>query len=100
MSKFQYNVLKLTSEIPKGSITTYKILAEKLGTKAYRAVGTVLKNNKHPIIIPCHRVVKSSGELGEFSSKIYKKEDLLKEEGIEIKDNRIINFKEKVYNFK
>jgi methylated-DNA-[protein]-cysteine S-methyltransferase len=100
MSKFHHKVLKLTSEIPKGSITTYKILAEKLGTKAYRAVGTVLKNNKQPIIIPCHRVVKSNGEPGEFPSKTYKKEDLLKEEGIEIKNNKIVNFKKKIYSFK
>tara|TARA_Y100000310_G_scaffold344240_1_gene455911 strand:- start:1863 stop:2165 length:303 start_codon:yes stop_codon:yes gene_type:complete len=100
MSKFQHKVLKLTSEIPKGSITTYKILAEKLGTKAYRAVGIILKNNKHPIIIPCHRVVKSNGELGNFSSKIYKKEDLLREEGIEVKNNKIVDFNKKLYNFK
>ncbi|GAG06189.1 unnamed protein product [marine sediment metagenome] len=99
MNRFQYRVLKLTSEIPKGSITTYKILAEKLGTKAYKAVGSALKNNPTPIIIPCHRVVKSNGELGGFSSKVYRKEDLLREEGIEIKNNKIINFKERVYRF-
>ncbi|MAG08535.1 cysteine methyltransferase [Candidatus Woesearchaeota archaeon] len=99
MNNLRNKVLKLTSGIPKGNITTYKILAEKLGTKAYRAVGTALKNNPTPIIIPCHRVVKSNGELGEFSSKVYKKEDLLREEGIEIKNNRIVDFKEKLYRF-
>jgi len=99
MNNFQYKVLKLTSKIPKGRITTYKIIAEKLGTKTYRAVGLALKNNPTPVIIPCHRVVKSDGELGGFTSKVYRKEDLLREEGIEIKNNRIVNFKERVYRF-
>ena len=47
---FSEKVLKLTEKIPKGRVTTYKLIAEKLKTHAYRAVGTALHNNKKPIM--------------------------------------------------
>ncbi len=97
---FSERVLELTKEIPKGRVTTYKILAEKLDTKAYRAVGNSLHNNKKPYgssdcknqtfqRVPCHRVINSDGSLGGFSKGIEKKKRLLKKEGIEIKKNKI-----------
>lgn len=92
--KFNEKVLNLAKKIPKGKVTTYKIIAEKLGTKAYRAVGQALKNNKKPIIIPCHRVVNSDGSLGGYMGKksgkaLIKKMKILKKEGIEINKNKI-----------
>jgi len=88
---FQEKVLNLTKNIPKGKVSTYKILANKLKTKAYRAVGTALKNNNKPIIIPCHRVINSDGRVGNYAGKKNnkKKVQLLKKEGIEIKNNKI-----------
>ena len=96
---FSENVLELTKKVPKGKVTTYKIIAEKLNTIAYRAVGTALHNNKKPIIIPCHRVVNSSGFVGGYGKGIKKKIELLRKEGIEIKNKKIINFEKVLLRF-
>jgi len=96
---FEEKVLKLTKRIPKGKITTYKLIAEKLNTHAYRAVGTALHKNKRPIIIPCHRVVNSNGFVGGYAKGIKKKIKLLKKEGIEIKNKKIIDFEKVLFRF-
>ena len=54
---FNEKVWQLTKKIPKGKVTTYKLIAQKLKTKAYRAVGQALKRNPHAPKVPCHRVV-------------------------------------------
>jgi len=97
---FSEKVYKLTKKVPKGKVTTYKAIANKLKTKAYRAVGTALKNNKQPIIIPCHRVINSNGKTGFYKGKKNSKEKikLLKKEGIKIKNNRI-ELKKYLHNF-
>ncbi len=97
--KFAEKVLKYLKKIPKGKVTTYKIIAEKLNTKAYRAVGNALNKNKTPFRIPCHRVVKSNGELGGYSRGIKTKIQLLKKEGIKIKNNKIESFKERLFRY-
>ncbi|AEH06075.1 MGMT family protein [Methanothermococcus okinawensis] len=89
---FKEKCYKLVKKIPKGKITTYKEIAEALGTKGYRAVGNALHNNPNLVVIPCHRVVKSNGEVGGYVEGIERKIELLKKEGIPIKNNRIINF--------
>ena len=71
---------------------TYGDIAHALGTKAYQAVGNAMANNPTPIIVPCHRVVKASGELGQFALGVDKKIALLKEEGVEVKEGKIVNF--------
>ena len=76
-------------KVPKGKVTTYKKLAVSLGTKAYRAVGSALKNNPYAPEVPCHRVVKSDGSIGGFMGKqtgeeVARKIVLLRNEGIEI----------------
>ena len=88
---FSEKVLKLTERIPKGKVATYKTIAEKLGTKAYQAVGSALKNNEHPIVIPCHRVINSDGDIGSYAGIYHnpKKKKLLEEEGITVKGNKI-----------
>lgn len=63
---FQKSVYKITTEIPYGETLTYMEVANRLGKKCARAVGTAIKNNPLPIIIPCHRVVKSTG-LGKYN---------------------------------
>lgn len=68
LTDFQWRVLRQTCEIPLGQVRTYKWVAKKIGAPyAYRAVGSALKKNPYPLIIPCHRVVKSSGDIGGFS---------------------------------
>ncbi len=86
---FQDEVFKTVKKIPRGRVTTYQQIARALNTRAYRAVGQALKSNKNPLV-PCHRVIKSSGELGGFRGKqTPKKAKLLRSEGIRIKNNRI-----------
>jgi len=67
MTSFTKKVYKAVLTIPLGEVRTYKWVAEKAGRpKAYRAVGQILKNNPYPLIIPCHRIIKSSGRLGGY----------------------------------
>lgn len=97
--QFNEKVLKLTKKIPKGRVTTYKLIAGKLKTRAYRSVGTALHKNKMPIIIPCHRVVNSNGFVGGYGKGIKRKTELLKKEGIKIKNKKIINFEKILFRF-
>jgi O-6-methylguanine DNA methyltransferase len=67
-SHFEQDVLRVVSKIPFGEQRSYKWVAKKAGyPKAYRAVGTVLKKNHDLFIVPCHRVIKSTGEIGGYS---------------------------------
>lgn len=93
-------------KVPKGNVTTYKILAEVLGTKAYRAVGNAMNKNPYGILncngkemVPCHRVVDSNGHLHGFAHGLKKKAELLRKEGIEIEDNKVVDFKKVLYKF-
>jgi methylated-DNA-[protein]-cysteine S-methyltransferase len=65
---FTRAVLKVTAQIPYGDVRSYRWIAEKLGKPgASRAVGNALAKNPVPIIIPCHRVVRSDGTIGGFA---------------------------------
>ncbi len=89
---FSESVLKALLKIKPGEITTYSDLAKRINSKAYRAVGGVLRNNPLPLIIPCHRVIKKDGKLGGFMGKMEEhwqtnlKRSLLKVEGNIISD--------------
>ena len=80
-------------KVPKGKVITYKELAKSVNPEshAYRFVGTCMRTNKDPIKIPCYKVVKSDGKVGNYSSsggtklKIKK----LQDDGIEIINNKI-----------
>ena len=91
-----YNLLK---QIPQGKITTYKIIADKLGTKAYRGIGQIIGANPDAPQVPCHRVVKSTGDISGYAFGVDKKIALLKKEGIEVVDGKIKNFSEVIYRF-
>ena len=81
---FQKKVLIAEHGIPRGWISTYRRLSNHIGNpKGARAVGNALKNNPFPIIIPCHRVIKSDGSLGGFQGGMKMKRALLEMEGIE-----------------
>lgn len=68
LSSFAAELLKALTTVAFGEITTYKDLAVKVGSpRAARAVGNVCANNPFHLIVPCHRVIKSSGELGGFT---------------------------------
>ena len=70
LTAFQWEVLEATLKIPLGETRSYKWIAEKAGRPgAARAVGHALRKNPFPLIIPCHRVIKSDGSLGLYSGK-------------------------------
>ena len=65
---FQRQVLEKTAEIPRGEVRPYSWIAREIGAPgAVRAVGTALGHNPIPFIVPCHRVVRADGSLGEYS---------------------------------
>lgn len=77
-TEFQEKVWQLLREIPMGEIRTYKQQSEILGNpKAIRAVGTANGINKIAILIPCHRVIGSNGELVGYAGGIWRKQKLL-----------------------
>jgi len=86
---FNEKVWDLCKEIPKGKVTTYKAIAERLNTKAYRAVGQALNKNPHWPKVPCHRVVGSDGSLTGFAGGLSKKAKLLRDEGVEIRNHKV-----------
>lgn len=87
-TNFQKKVLLLTKEIPFGITRTYRWLAEQSGYPlAYRAVGGVMRANPIPLVVPCHRVLGSNGQLTGFSSQggLELKRKMLVLEGVRIK---------------
>lgn len=79
----QRRVLLADREIPRGRVSSYGAVALRLGLpRAARAVGSALARNPFPIIIPCHRVVRSDGSLGGFGGGLEMKRALLEMEGV------------------
>ena len=80
---FARRVLRATSRIPYGSVSSYKGVAVKAGSpRAYRAAGTALGGNPLPIVVPCHRVLHSGGGLGGYTGGLERKRALLSIEGV------------------
>jgi methylated-DNA-[protein]-cysteine S-methyltransferase len=80
---FQRLVWEQLLRIPYGRTTTYQRLAKEIGKpKAVRAVGTANARNPIAIIVPCHRVIGSDGKLTGYGGGLWRKEWLLKHEGI------------------
>ncbi|MGD0423932.1 MAG: MGMT family protein [Candidatus Bathyarchaeia archaeon] len=101
---FSERVWKLMATIPRGKVTTYRFIAKKLKTNAYRAVGNACRNNPYAPRVPCHRVVKSDGTIGGFAGKtsgktVQKKVELLRREGVQVKDGKIVNFEKVLFEF-
>jgi methylated-DNA-[protein]-cysteine S-methyltransferase len=85
MGPFQRRVLKATYRIPFGRVATYREVAAKAGApKGSRAAGNALGANPIPIVVPCHRVVRTGGGLGGYTGGLYRKEFLLELEGVEL----------------
>lgn len=83
-TEFQRRVWGVTRAIPRGETRTYGQLAREVGSPgAARAVGQAMARNPWPIIVPCHRVVGSSGQLTGFGGGLKMKHRLLKMEGVE-----------------
>jgi len=84
LSEFERAVLQKALEIPRGQVRPYAWVAREIGSpKAVRAVGTALGNNPIPIFIPCHRVVRSNGQVGQYGlGGEFNKRTMLQAEGI------------------
>lgn len=86
-SEFQKRVLLAEYKIPRGWVSTYGKIARSLGISGgARAVGMALSHNPFPIIIPCHRAIRASGELGGFQGGLRMKRSLLEQEGIKFSE--------------
>jgi len=86
VTPFQAQVLLKTAEIPRGEVRPYGWVADEIGKPtATRAVGSALARNPVPMVIPCHRVVRSDGELGRYSlGENANKQRLLESEGLDV----------------
>ena len=87
LTTFQHKVLSALCQVPRGYVTTYKLLAQHICCRSTQAVGQALKGNPYAPTVPCHRVVAHSRRLGGFfgktrGPKLIEKKDLLLCEGV------------------
>ena len=91
ISIFQKRVLEAVKRIPRGKVLTYKEIAKLANSpKAYRAVGNILNKNPDIKTIPCHRVIRSDGQVGGYRFGTQKKISLLEKEGVLIRKRNIV----------
>ena len=94
-SGFEREVLLATFKIPKGKVSTYKRIAEKIGRpRAYRAVGNALHKNPLAPTVPCHRVVTSNGAFSGDEKGATSRRRRLEKEGIPTEKSRVIMSKD------
>ena len=94
MTKFQSECYEALKKVPFGKVISYAGLAEMIGRpNAQRAVGSAMNKNPYAPKVPCHRVVKSNGEIGGFADDINVKIKRLHKEGVEVLNNKVVNFK-------
>ncbi len=93
-------VYTLLAKVPKGKVTTYGELAKAAGIKnGQRVIGKIMNKNPYPSIIPCHRVVRSTGQIGGYAYGTDVKNNMLTKEGVTITDEKIINMDNITYRF-
>jgi len=96
----EQKVFKKLLEVPKGQITTYGELSKAVGLKnGQRVVGKIMNKNPYPVIIPCHRVVMSTGKIGGYAYGEHIKIKMLNDEGIKIRNGKIMDLENKIYRF-
>lgn len=99
-SPFQ-RIYKVVSKIPRGKVSTYKLVSLMANVSNPKIVGYALHSNQHPKDIPCHRVIKHNGSLADgyaFGGKENQKK-LLKNEGIRFIDKYTVDLKNHLENF-
>ena len=98
--KIEERVYKKLLQVPTWYVITYQELANAVGLQnRQRMIGRIMKNNPFPVIVPCHRVVKSDGNVGGYAFGEKIKKNMLQNEGIEIHGNKIINFEKRKFRF-
>ena len=88
---FDERCYELLMRIPEGKVTTYREMASALNTRAWRAVGSSMARNERLFVIPCHRVERSDGAVGEYALGPDKKAELLIKEGVAVVNGRVKN---------
>lgn len=99
LSNFTKKCLKTLLAIPYGKVCTYQAIAKHMDSNAHRAVGSAMAKNPFAPEVPCHRIVRSNGEVGGYAFGSEKKIALLKSEGIEIKNNKVVDLENCLYRF-
>ncbi|HIP61029.1 MAG TPA: MGMT family protein [Sulfurovum sp.] len=101
-TSFQKSVWKALEQIPKGKVTSYGAIANYLDSKAVRAVGSAVGKNPSAPAVPCHRVVLGDGKIGHYSGGdgVSTKIKLLADEGVDVKNAKVLNFKDIFWAFK
>ncbi|MBC7256067.1 MAG: methylated-DNA--[protein]-cysteine S-methyltransferase [Chloroflexi bacterium] len=90
-SPFQKRVLLAEYAIPRGQVSTYGLIAAHLGMpNAARAVGRALATNPFPILIPCHRAIRSDRTLGGYQAGLAMKRALLEMEGVRFSGEHVV----------
>mgnify|MGYP001251547101 CR=1 FL=1 len=93
-------IYKKLLQVPPGYVTTYGELAKAINLKnGQRVVGQIMKKNPFPVIVPCHRVVKSDGTVGGYAYGTDRKKYMLSKEGIKINNYKISDFKNNLFRF-
>ena len=96
----EHKVYKKLLDVPKGKITTYGDLGKAVGLKkGQRIIGKIMNKNPYPALVPCHRVVMSTGKIGGYSYGENNKTKMLSDEGIEIINGSIENFDKRLFRF-
>ena len=96
----EQKVYKKLLDVPKGQLTTYGDLAKAVGLKnGQRIIGKIMKNNPYPVLVPCHRVVMSTGKIGGYAYGKHVKMKMLVDEGIKITNDKIESFDKKLFRF-
>ncbi len=99
MSAFYERCYTALKRVPKGKVTTYGALASAINSKAVRAVGTAMSKNPNAPRVPCHRVVRSNGEIGNYAGGVAKKIALLRAEGVVVKNGKVTDFANRLHRF-
>ena len=96
---FNQRCYALLKQIPEGKVTTYKEMANALNSKAWRAVGSAMAKNKNLFVIPCHRVVRSDGSVGQYALGGDKKIELLISEGVVVRNGKVVSLGKFMHKF-
>ena len=89
-SQFKRKVYSVVGSIPKGFVSTYGAVARLAGLgKSYRAIGSALASNPFILLVPCHRVVNSNLEVGQYSLGVEMKRKILVREGVKFDGRRV-----------
>jgi methylated-DNA-[protein]-cysteine S-methyltransferase len=88
----EHEVYKKLLEVPEGKVTTYLELAKAVGLKnGQRAIGKIMNKNPFPVIVPCHRVILSDGNIGGYMWGQKVKKNMLTKEGVRIVNGKILD---------